>query len=342
MLEYWEKSLTAFSDCRLETYYKIFNQLTGQEISKENFFIMLEPINENIIKFKMNFKEINFDLFSCEQFSKNINNNLINNFKFDINDIFFDNILKEVEWIKNNIQDDSYIVIELVTNYLNKTNYDIDKVKLTNISTTTILGYDECSNEFILGLKNVKTNKLITISVNNYIKARTQKIYPFSPYKGISIFKIKEKIHFINTSLIEHHLINQFIIIRDDIIKNNLLELLSESNNSLAAFYDNKYIEDVISLQKGFLYISMAKSNTSGYMYEISDVIKKNKILSNNEIEKIELLGRNYKKTTRMLRFPKNNKEIFLDFQFKESYKRYLNDKFNVIEYIISTFNKNY
>jgi len=335
MNEYWHLSKQSFSDCRLETYFKIFNKLSTERISKENFFANLEPLEESLTKLSINFRNIEFNTFSYEFLKRNINANLVKNLGFNIQEMGPMDILEEISWIRQNISSDKYIVTDLVTNYLNKITLNISQVKMTNLSTAPIIEYDKNNDEFILGLKDGKTNKLITISIENYKKARTQEIYPYKPRNTICVVNLSNNIKINDREYIIKHLKNQFKMLLSKTIQNEFLNYLTEDENTIKCFCGNANLKDIIDLQKGILYISMSKGSTSGYFYEIADALKYNNLTSDNDIEKVRNIGRNFKRMARLLRYSNNVEEIFLDNEFKDAYNKFQNEKYVVLNEII-------
>lgn len=142
------------------------------------------------------------------------------------------------------------------------------KQKLGNVSTVCVVDYDKENGYFVLGLRDVMSREKIIIDLHDYMVARTNRIYPYSPCKYICVIERYEK-H-------ENYTLKNLSCFFEQQMwrfsRNDSLELLLESIKKDMK-KENKRNREILNIQCNILHSSFALGSNSFLYYEYANAI---------------------------------------------------------------------
>lgn len=289
----WKYLKREFSDCRLDTYYNVLRGL-GVDTDKSAFLLLSMPINGVVkrLKFKLFDEEITCPIYECVD--KEFMNRVLKAYALSKKNYNYEDIDAEIKFIKENVN--RYpIIVELIAMYLNSglTNKQKEQ-KLSNVSTVSIINYDEARKGFTLGLRDALQGEYIYISLDDYRKARKSIIYPFSPKKEISIIKSEGDGISIDEALLSNCFSEQMRIIKSNDSINNLIKCISEDMSQ--SFFANK---DILNFQCNMLYSSFILGSNSFLYYEFASAAQDYSFWNDNQLELMKKMGTTVKRGIR-------------------------------------------
>lgn len=293
MEKYWNTIERTFSDCVLDTYFNLYNFYSNEKIGKSEFFLIMEPMNEYFRNIKLKIKSDKIDLLLYEFTSKSLLDN-INEYLGINTDLYsFEDMEEEYLFVADEVMNGEIITVDLISNYLDDEFKETAKnVKLTNLTTTTVVGYDSDKEIFTLGMKNIKTRDLIRISKEDYKLARTQNIVPYVQSK--KIYKNSYNSEKSVNRNVEKHLENIVKTLNDknycEDFKNFVSNFRWDVTNEYAAY------------QYGILYRSMELGSPSAYYYDLADAVIDLKLKDERIVKYIYETGKSFKRLIRELK----------------------------------------
>lgn len=261
-------------------------------MNKSQFFLLMEPMQESMKTYKLNISITQILVGLYEFTSHTLMLELDKKLGIDLIPIEFGNVFDESTYIIQGLKEGNVFKVDLVSNYLDEKYKDIaSNIRFTNITTVPVIDFDPSSKKFILGMENIRTRKLITISLEDYHSARTQKIF---------LYQISNKI-FKNLRNDENREIcDNEIYVRRILSNCSSKTYSSELKKLINSFIIiNEYNKEYTALQ----YNTMTLGSTSGYYYEFSKALKDLSIGSNETINNLEDVGKNFKSMIREVQF---------------------------------------
>lgn len=305
-MEYWYDIKRVYTDCRLDTFYNLLNYY-GNRYTKEEYFLLCMPMEEHVINLVINIQKTNIKCPIIECVSNQYLERLLSYTGLRMKEYVFNNIDQEITFLKCRVNRNP-IIVELIGSYLDP--YVPRENKNTvfgSVSTVSIVQYNEKSNEFIIGIKDVMTDKLIRISIDDYKNARYKKFYPFPP---------SDKLH----ELIESGSTPEFDLKAE--CKNNFKKQVENLHNKKAfevlghslkeeIVNHNGIIDESIyemyDTQCNILFSSLILGSTTFFYYDLADAGTEFGLVGEEQSRKLRDIGVSIKKMIREFKIQKDN-----------------------------------
>lgn len=296
MVEYWNQNKSFFYDCRLEAYYSVLRFL-GKDISEAEFFISSQLMQEKCALINTNIKKhsVYFPIIcNCK---RAIEEKLCEFWSVNRESKTFDTIEEEIEFIKENIERNNPVLVEVNTKVI-KNDPNVEKLGyFGSVSTVAIVDFEENNNQFVLGMKHFINNELIRIDMQQYERGRKEKNFPFMVDRRLYTLSVEakdnrkinrdegrrlfmEQIHLLSEQ-------NGFIDLAEMIEKH----ILSNHKLLLRMHYDM-----LILAQLQVLSGSVCLGSFSGYYYELAKYAVMLGIINEKEYKDYLKIGHQYKK----------------------------------------------
>lgn len=291
--EVWDSLKREFTDCRLDTYFNVLRAV-GIDTNRYEFLVVSMPMN-GVLKYlglKIKNQLVNCPIYEC--IDEEFGNRVLDRYALKKTDYRFDTIEEEIEFIKCNVKKRP-IIVELIGMYLDSKLDDKQKrQKLGNLSTVCVVDYDEENQYFVLGLRDVLSGEQIKISLKDFVMARKNIIYPFSPCKYLRVVEQYEKKEKYTYEVLHTFFEQQMRILH----QNNSLEMLLGSiQNDMKKVHRKD--RNVLNIQCNVLHSSFCLGSNSFLYYEYADSIKKYEFWCARNLDTMEKAGIIIKKATR-------------------------------------------
>ena len=277
-----------FTDCRLETYFHLLECL-GVTPDRNEYFLVASPMKSSvkILKLFSNGKQVECPIVQC----------IDHEFKYRILDHYsisegrksFDNLSDEVEYLKENAGKIP-MVVDVVGNYLNPALTEKQKAApIGSVSTVQIVGADTERNKFNIGMIDISTNRMIELSIDDYIQARRKFYLPFQLDMNVYTY-LRNGSGTKSNSDLNELLSDQLERLRSENTLEELIECIK------VCIYKSKSEKALLSMQKDFLHSSLILGNTSFFFYELASAARCCACMDEFSCDSLMRIGGVYKK----------------------------------------------